>query len=138
MTNESNAVNLSDQELSEKAEVVLKYSCRSLPNGLHLADRELLEELKKRFDVLTAPGFLDNDDELLAALDEVIVYTQTSDEIQVLGKVRDRLFGLTAVAESIKEDLAGRLSSIISYPAGLTGSDIKTLEDLLAYLTSPS
>lgn len=48
MSSESKVTSLSDQELSSRTDVILKYSCRSLPNGLHSADRELLAELKRR------------------------------------------------------------------------------------------
>lgn len=137
MKDESNPSDLSDQELSGKVDVVLTYSCRRLPNGLHPDDRELLRELKKRFDVTLASRSTE-DEELLAEFDEVLIESYPNHTAEVLGKVRDRLFDLTVVAEAIKEDLAGRLSSIISYPGDLPGSDVKTLEDLLAYLTSPA
>lgn len=134
MSSESKVTSLSDQELSSRTDVILKYSCRSLPNGLHSADRELLAELKRRFDLRLETGS-PNDDDLLAALDEVIIYTQTAGEIEVLGKVRDRLFDLTVGAEAVNEALRVRLDSIISYPGNLSDKDVKTLEEVVAHLT---
>lgn len=133
MSSESNPSNLSDQELSHRVGTVLKYSCRSLPNGLHSADQELLAELKKRFDVTLSSRSTD-DEELLAEFDEVLIESYPNHTVEVLGKVRDRLFDLTVVAEITKKDLAGRLSLIISYPGNLSDGDVKTLEEVLTYL----
>ena len=77
------------------------------------------------------------DEELLAELDDVLLESYPNNTLEVLGKVRDRLFDLTIGVEDIKKDLAASLSSIISYPGNLTGSDVKTLEDLLAYISPP-
>lgn len=136
MSSESKVTSLSDQELSSRTDVILKYSSRSLPNGLHSADRALLAELKRRFDLRLETGS-PNDDDLLAALDEVIIYTQTAGEIEVLGKVRDRLFDLTVGVEAANEALRVKLGSIISYPANLSDADVKTLEEVMARLTPP-
>lgn len=76
-----------------------------------------------------------SDEKLLEELDEVLLESYPNHTVDVLGRVRDRLFDLTVGAEAVKEDLAARLSSIISYPGSLTGSDVKTLEDLLAYIS---
>lgn len=125
--------NLSNQELSAKVEDALE-CLHHMPSDLSWDDKQLLKEMKKRFDTLIAPGFLDSDDELLAALDEVIIYTQTSNEIQVLGKVRDRLFGQTVGKSSVDESIISGLKEIISYPGNLSDANVRTLEEVLAYI----
>lgn len=79
-----------------------------------------------------------NDEKLLEELDEVLLESYPNNTVDVLGRVRDRLFDLTVGAEATKKDLAARLSSIISYPGDLIGSDVKTLEDLLAFISPPA
>lgn len=128
---------LTDKELSDKVDVVLKYSSRYLPDGLHSADCELLAELKRRFDVTVASRSTD-DEQLLAEFDEVLIESYPDHTLEVLGKVRDRLFDLTVVAEVTQKDLAKRLSSMLSYPDNLSGSDQATLEELLAFIAPPA
>lgn len=77
---------------------------------------------------------LTTDEQLLAELDDVLLESYPNNTVEVLGKVRDRLFDLTVVAEVAREDLAGRLSAIISYPGSLSDGDVKTLEEVLTYL----
>lgn len=124
---------LTDEKLSDEVAVVLKYSGRSLPNGLHSADCELLAELKRRFDAMLTSRSTD-DEELLAEFDEVLIESYPDHTVEVLGKVRDRLFDLTVVAEATKNDFAERLRSMLSYPDNLSGSDQATLEELLVFI----
>lgn len=78
-----------------------------------------------------------DDEKLLEELDEVLLESYPNHTVDVLGRVRDRLFDLTVGGEAVKADLAARLSAILSYPAGLTGSDIKTLEEILGLISPP-
>lgn len=124
---------LTDKELSDKVDDVFEY-LHHMPSDLSFTDSDLLKELKRRFDVTLTSRSTD-DEELLAEFDEVLIESYPNHTVEVLGKVRDRLFDLTVVAEVTRKDLAGRLGSIISYPGNLSDSDVKTLEEVLGYLT---
>lgn len=127
---------LTDEELSGKVEDVLEY-LHHMPSDLSCADKELLKEMKERFDVIITSRSTD-DEELLAEFDEVLIESYPNHTVEVLGKVRDRLFDLTVVAEVTKNDLAERLKSMLSYPDNLSGSDQDTIEEALAYISPPA
>lgn len=127
---------LSDQELSDKVEDVFEY-LHHMPSDLSFTDRDLLKELKRRFDAMLALRSSD-DEELLIELDKVIVHTHANIELATLGKVRNRLFDLTVVDEVTQKDLTERLRSMLSYPDNLSGSDQDTLEEVLTYISTPT
>lgn len=79
-----------------------------------------------------------SDEKLLEELDDVLLESYPNHTVDVLGRVRDRLFDLTVGAEAVKEDLATRLSSIISYPSSLSDADVRTLEAVLVHLVPPT
>ena len=78
------------------------------------------------------------DEELLAELDDVLLESYPNNTVEVLGKVRDRLFDLTIGAEAVNESLRTRLSAIVSYPGNLSDGDVKTLEEVVVHLTTSS
>lgn len=127
---------LTDEELSVKVEDVFTY-LHHMPSDLSWDDKELLKEMKRRFDVTLTSRSTD-DEQLLAEFDEVLIESYPNHTVEVLGKVRDRLFDLTVVAEVTQNDLAERLRSMLSYPDNLSGSDQETIEEALVYISPPA
>ena len=86
---------LTDKELSAKVEDVFDY-LHHMPSDLSLDDKELLKEMKLRFDKSFSLQSID-DKQLLVEFDEILVESYPNHTAEVLEKVRERLSDLTLV-----------------------------------------
>ena len=108
---------LTDKELSAKVEDVFDY-LHHTPSDLSFDDKELLKEMKRRFDKT-----LTDDKQLLAEFDDVLMESYPNHTAEVLSKVRDRFLDLSLEAETASDFLEAKLAKMLFY------KDLKTPEN---------
>lgn len=95
---------LTDKELSAKVEDVFDY-LHHMPSDLSFDDKELLKEMKRRFDKT-----LTDDKQLLAEFDDVLMESYPNHTAEVLSKVRDRFLHLSLEAETASDFFRSQVS----------------------------